>query len=295
MFDTGRLRLHYLDYGGRGARPPLVVLHGHTDNAWSWHHISSVLADEHWVVAVDLRGHGDSEAGPYTPQHLGSDLLAVIDHLGVDRVAVLAHSLGGHMSTQVAGAFPDRVERLVMVEALGPPRAADATQEDWRAIAAVRIEGLRAPVERRPMVDLDDAAQRFGRQNPGLASGLLAALIPRLVRPADDGVGVVWKFDPASRDWVVTHDHARVETMWSGVACPVLHVIGANAYERFWSKMAGAAVNGLDGPMSDVELARRLACFADQRHVVLHNCGHMVHYDQPDALLAAIRPFLLER
>lgn len=142
------------------------------------------------------------------------------------------------------------------------------------------------------MPDVADALARFQRQHPGLAAELAEPLVERLVRKADDGSGVVWRVDPLGRDWVVTHDHERIEIMWRGITCPVLHVLGGQAYERFWSNIRGANVNLVEEPLTQEELDRRLACFADVQHVVIDDCGHMVHYDQPAALLEAITPFL---
>ena len=144
------------------------------------------------------------------------------------------------------------------------------------------------------MVDLEEAYERFRRQHRELGTARLRFVVEHLVRRNRDG-GVEWKFDPLSRDWIVSHDHERVEALWRGVVCPVLHVLGAEAYERFWSKALRPAAGASGGPITAAELERRLACFADQRLVVLDDCGHMPHYEQPKALLEAISAFLAIR
>ena len=132
-FESGGGEIHFLEYGNDGM-PPLLLLHGHTDCAWSWHHISTELSDKYFVVAPDLRGHGESEwFPPYSDQFLAGDLLNVMDHCGFERPSVMAHSLGAHAASFVAGCFPHRVERLVLVEGLGPPRkAGNANAQQWR-------------------------------------------------------------------------------------------------------------------------------------------------------------------
>ena len=289
--DAGTVDIHYLEYGDPDA-PPLVVLHGHTDSAWSWHHLSERFADRRRVVAMDLRGHGDSGRGAPSAQHMVGDVLGLIERLDLGAPAILAHSLGGHVASMLAGVFPHRVSRLVMVEALGPPRLAAMDDAMWRDVVAARVDAARAPARRRVMPDLDDAVRRFVRQNPGAQPGLLEPLVPRLVNEVDGGFE--WKFDPLTRDWIATHDHERAETMWRGIQCPVLHVLGADAYERFWSKVVAASdkVGARQEPMSPAELQRRLDCFTDQRCIQVPDCGHMVHYEQPDALYRAAADFL---
>ncbi len=291
VFDAGTLHLHYLDYdGGDPAARPVVVLHGHTDSAWSWHHISSRLAARHRVIALDLRGHGDSGTGAPSVQHLAGDLAAVIEHAGLERPALLAHSLGAHTASQFCGAFPSVVSRLVLVEGLGPPTIGGVDEAEWRRITAGRISAAREAPRRRVLESIGDARARFARQHPHLPAELLDPLVEKLVRPAEGGYQ--WKFDPLTRDWIIAHDHDRAEALWRGVDCPVLVVLGAEAAQRFWSKTLPPDIPGRDQGFTPEELERRLACFADHRFVELEECGHMIHYERPDALYETVAPFL---
>ncbi|MDG2111523.1 MAG: alpha/beta hydrolase [Actinomycetota bacterium] len=300
-FDAGTVELHYLEYGDPSA-PPVVILHGHTDCAWSWHQVSVELAETRRVIAVDLRGHGESGSGSYTATHLVGDLRAVIERAELERPAIVAHSLGGHVASHFGGAFPDEPERLALVEAIGPPRAAFTTDSQWRDMFRQRVDVARELVHRRPMRDLAEACERFGRSHPTLTGEQLELVVGHLVRPANsgnegnglgDGDGAVeWKFDPLSRDWIATHDPDRIEVMWRGITCPVLHVLGADAHELFWSRTLPNVPGLEDGPIRQEELDRRMACFADHRLVVLEECGHMPHYEQPTALIEALKTFL---
>ncbi len=291
VFDAGTLDLHYLDYGSDAqAGTPVVLLHGHTDSAWSWHHISSRLAADHRVVALDLRGHGDSGRGSPSAQHLAGDLAAVIEHAELDRPAILAHSLGAHMATQFCGAFPDAASRLALVEGLGPPRVGEVSDGEWRQVTADRITAARMAPRRRTLASLEDARARFARQHPRLPSEILDPLVERLTRPVEGGFE--WKFDPLTRDWLTTHDHERAELLWQGVACPVLVVLGAESHQRFWSQILPPGMQDREEGFTTEELDRRLACFADHRLVELDDCGHMIHYERPDALYGVVAPFL---
>ena len=131
MHDTGptsqtfisqRLRLHYLDWGGRG-KPPLVLVHGGRDHARSWDWTAEALREEYHVIAMDHRGHGDSDwvsDGVYSAGDMVYDLAQLLHQLGVGPVRMVAHSMGGNVALRYAGAFPEMVTRLVAIEGLGP-------------------------------------------------------------------------------------------------------------------------------------------------------------------------------
>src|SRR5262249_38420236 len=82
-----RMRFHYLDWGTRG-RPPILFLHGGGLNAHTWDLVCLALRGQHHCLALDQRGHGDSEWSPqmdYTTESQVGDLEAFVDHLGLDR------------------------------------------------------------------------------------------------------------------------------------------------------------------------------------------------------------------
>jgi pimeloyl-ACP methyl ester carboxylesterase len=116
-FTRDGLELSYLDSGaGDGSGRVVVALHGHLMEAVTFEPLASGLTSTGWrVVALDQRGHGHSQhAGSYTrDDHLG-DLLAFVDHLGLDRAVFLGHSLGGVNAYQFAVRHPERVDGLVI-------------------------------------------------------------------------------------------------------------------------------------------------------------------------------------
>ena len=121
-FISQRLRLHYLDWGNRG-KPPLVLVHGGRDHARSWDWVAEQLREDWHVVALDHRGHGDSDwvsDGNYSANDMVYDLAQLIHQLGVGPVTVVSHSMGGNVSLRYAGTFPDMVKKIVAIEGLGP-------------------------------------------------------------------------------------------------------------------------------------------------------------------------------
>src|SRR5688500_14257832 len=120
------LRLHYLDWGGTG-KPALIMLHGIGRDAHSFDHIAPRFAADYRVIALDLRGHGDSAwhpDGAYLVEDLVKDLEGLIDQLALGRVVLLGNSTGGRVVQQYAGLHANRVRALI-VEDVGPERPQD--------------------------------------------------------------------------------------------------------------------------------------------------------------------------
>ncbi|MGQ0483278.1 MAG: alpha/beta fold hydrolase [Pseudonocardia sp.] len=100
-----------------GAGPPLVLLHGIGDSSVTWEPVQASLARNHLVIAPDLLGHGDSDKprADYSVAGFANGLRDLLGVLGVDRVTLVGHSLGGGVAMQFAYQFPERTERLILV------------------------------------------------------------------------------------------------------------------------------------------------------------------------------------
>src|SRR5215211_4462562 len=112
---------HRIGYrtGGRG--PALLLLHGITNSSETWEHVAPPLAKRFSLIAPDLLGHGQSATprGDYSLGAHASGARDLLGALGVDRVTVVGHSLGGGIAMQFAYQFPERCERLVLVSSGG--------------------------------------------------------------------------------------------------------------------------------------------------------------------------------
>lgn len=113
--------LTYDDEGPRdGDGAPLVFVHGWTANRHRWDHQLEHFSAKRRVVRLDLRGHGESSgAGARTIEEPARDVVALLDHLGIDRCVLIGHSMGGMIAQTVALAHPERIERLVLVCSIG--------------------------------------------------------------------------------------------------------------------------------------------------------------------------------
>ncbi|WP_030612014.1 alpha/beta fold hydrolase [Streptomyces fulvoviolaceus] len=113
--------LTYDDEGPRDSDAvPLVLIHGWTANRHRWDHQTAHFTETRRVIRLDLRGHGESSgAGARTIEALAEDVLALLDHLKVDRFVPVGHSMGGMIAQTIALAHPERVERMVLVNSIG--------------------------------------------------------------------------------------------------------------------------------------------------------------------------------
>ncbi len=100
FYFSQRLRLHYVSWGNEGA-PPLLLVHGGRDHCRSWDWLAQSLRDRYHVIAVDVRGHGDSAWAVGTSYPLLDftyDIAQLIQQKGLAPVSIIAHSLGGAIS-----------------------------------------------------------------------------------------------------------------------------------------------------------------------------------------------------
>jgi haloacetate dehalogenase len=118
--DADGLRIR-ASVGGSG--PPVLLLHGHPQTHATWHAVAPPLAERHSVVAMDLRGYGDSqkpEGGErhanYAKRAMAADAVAVMRHLGHDRFAVVGHDRGGRVAHRLALDHPDAVTRIAVLD-----------------------------------------------------------------------------------------------------------------------------------------------------------------------------------
>ncbi len=121
---------------GEPAEHSIVAVHGITANSRAWLEVARALAPEVSVIAVDLRGRGASHRlpGPYGFATHVQDLLAVLDHLGLERTVLVGHSLGAYIGARLAAEHPERIASLVLVDGgLSAPLPPDV---DRQAIAA---------------------------------------------------------------------------------------------------------------------------------------------------------------
>lgn len=163
---TEPVQLHVVD---RGQGPAILFVHGWLNDATVWEGVIDQLSDEFRCIAVDLRGHGQSDAagaGNYGRPLVLDDLRRILEERGIAQACIVGHSLGGYLALALAIEDPDRVSGLGLVAA-GPGFRNPATREQWndsvRATAADRdlpdgMEAISMHVDAMVMDRLGDIA-----------------------------------------------------------------------------------------------------------------------------------------
>jgi len=284
FFRSGTLRIHFRDWGDPSA-PPLILVHGLRDHSHSFDDLARGLLDRHHVIALDLRGHGDSETTPYYSfGHFVLDLHNLIRALRLQKPVIIGHSLGGEVVAHYGGSFPEVPNRLVIIEGLGPPPLDLDEEVRWTIDGFARID--RALAGHPGLKDLDAAYRRLRERNPRLSETKARELALLGTRAREDGT-LEWKFDSMLTTMALNGpfhlDYSMA--MWQRIAAPTLIIHGGESGE-FWRSKAGAVYLEPD------DLSHRLACFRSHRFVELAGAGHMVHFDRPRELVTAIREFL---
>jgi len=285
------LRQHLWQWGDASLatpeRPPLVLMHGWMDVGASFQFIVDELArlegERRFVVAADWRGFGGSESG-------GADSFWFLDYLGdldalLDAVApglpvdLAGHSMGGNVVMSYAGIRPQRVRRLVNLEGFGLP---DMKPEQAPDRLAKWLDELKAPPSLRSYDTVDDVAARLRANNPRLASDKAAWLAPHWSEKRADGRWHI-RADPAHKlTNPVPYRAAEIVAGWRRIAAPVLWVEGADTdVTKYWGNRYPRA-----------EFEERFAQVPRVERLLLDDCGHMLHHDQPAAVAARLAAFL---
>jgi pimeloyl-ACP methyl ester carboxylesterase len=264
FLDAAGLRLHYLEWGTPGA-PAVLLLHGSSAHAHWWDLLAADLASGFHLVALDLRGHGDSahaEPPDYALEHYAADAAAVARALGLPSLRVVGHSLGALVAIVFAAASPVAVEALVLVDirlrvSAGGRRFLDRLRHWPHPVYASREEAVR----------------RFR-----LLPSATAAAAETLERVAAHGVcplpggRFTLKFDRRTLSDAAPRDVSREAR---ALRCPILYVRGAK------STLA---------PPKAVDEVKAIASHAEVAEVA--DAYHHVMLDNPEGFTAAVRPFL---
>jgi pimeloyl-ACP methyl ester carboxylesterase len=268
--------LHLLEWSTEGV--PMVLLHGHGNEAHLWDDFVPTVAPYYRVVAVDQRGHGDSDWDPearYDIDSMTDDLEAILDALEIERFVLVGFSMGGRVSMSFGGRHPERLAGLVLVD-IGP-------EVDPRGASRIGNEMAenRAPVFK----SVEEYAQMLSLNYPAGQRDALLRMATHGLKQRDDGLYEL-KMDPKLRGERPSDEDARaleeknIQSGWDALAripCPTLVV-------------RGAASDILSPDTADKMVDEVLP---DGRLAVVPQAAHSVATDNPKGFEEAVTAFVL--
>ena len=282
VYFSQRLRLHYVDWGNRDA-PPLLLVHGGRDHCRNWDWVAQELRHDYHVIAPDLRGHGDSEwlrGAVYRMQDYIYDIAQLIHQLDLAPLTIVSHSLGGQISLNYTGLYPENVKKIVAIEGLGMSPKRIKEREGTPGDERMRkwIEDVRGIAGRTPRryKTLDEAFQRMHAANKHLTADKARHLTEHGVHQNEDGT-YTWKFDNyvhADKPFGMTAaDNAQLRQR---ITCPAMLGYGGDSWASY--------------PPDD----GRDRYFNTAEFIKIPNASHWVHHDQLDEFLGHVRRFLAD-
>jgi N-formylmaleamate deformylase len=261
--EANGVRLHYTRTGG--AKPPVVLAHGVTDDGLCWTPVARALAPDYDVVMVDARGHGRSETPPdcYGPATQAADLLGVLGALGLREPAILGHSMGAGTALALAGIAPE-VPRAILLEDPGP------WWTDWLATEAGRATlaeiGARQDAYRRASREALIADRRT--KSPRWQDGDVEPWADAKMRVSTEAFQF---FDPATWAGLDWSEALR------RITCPVLLITTDPETGGLVSPEAAAALSAL---VPQTQIAR------------IPGASHSIRRDRFESFIEVVRAFL---
>ena len=270
---------YHVSEWGEPSSPLLVLLHGFGDAGSTFQFLVDELENDWFVIAPDWRGFGDSRMSSesyWFPDYL-ADLEALLAIYSPNKPAnLIGHSMGGNIAGLYSGVFPERVAKFVNVEGFGLP---DRDPEDAPANYRAWIEASSKAAPYRSYDSFSVLAKRILKQSPHLSENRALFVAQQWAARRQDG-HIRIKADPAHKlPNPVLFRRRELEACWRRVTAQVLIVVGAES--RFWRAV-----------MPELASDPASLPFASATVATISEAGHMIHFEQPAALAAAIEHFL---
>ena len=260
------INLHYLEWGDTD-RPAILMLHGISQQAHSWDFISLPLSVDYRVIALDQRGHGDSDWSPngnYSTDIYVGDIEGFVGAMRLENFHLMGHSMGGRNSLAWASGRPGILKSLTIVD----------TGPETQRRGQNRIQQFRElPDELDTLDEFASRVMEYTGRNREQTMGALKYSI----RQRQDGKWT-WKYDKAMRVSGFRAPTWTPEQLWDGwrkIDCPALVVRGARS-----------------DIFADETMVRMAEEHPDCTTVTVENAGHLVQGDNPPDFLAAVRSLL---
>jgi pimeloyl-ACP methyl ester carboxylesterase len=263
LVTVNGLRIHYVDWGNPGA-PPLILIHGLDRVARTFDHLAPHFTARYHVIAIDMRGHGDSGWDPegryLVEDHVG-DVEGLVQQLGLTGITIWGNSTGGRVAQVFAGKHPDLVSAVIS-EDVGPERPRQIADGYSRRVAQEDAAGWATE---------EELLAQLRKSNAGASDAVLVPYVRYGTRRRADG-RLVWKRDPQLVKGFVATDLWRFVRE---IKAPILYVIGGRSTIV---------------PLETQEELRKT--LPRVRIVTMPGLGHYPSDEKPQEFLAIVDEFL---
>jgi pimeloyl-ACP methyl ester carboxylesterase len=211
------LRIHYLDWGNEG-KPPLILLHGIGRVAHTFDHLAAHFTPGYHVMAIDMRGHGDSEWDPkaaYLVEDYTKDIEALAVQMKLRNIVIWGNSTGGRVAQVFAGLHPELVS-AVIAEDVGPERPTQVAESVTRQLKQEDARGWASE---------DELLASLKASNARTPEEILRAYAHYGSKKREDG-RVIWKRDPAIGNGFVPTELWRFVRE---IKSPIIYILGGRS------------------------------------------------------------------
>ena len=260
------MNFHYLEWGD-AASTTVLMLHGVSQQSHSWDFVSLALSGQYRALALDQRGHGDSDWAPdgdYSVEAQQRDIDGFVEAQGLKGFILIGHSMGGRNAYVWASRHPDKLKGLVIVDT--GPQTQRPGQDRIRRFQELPDE----------LGSFEEFAQRV-QEYTGRSREQVMGALKHSIRQRPDGKWT-WKYDKLLRTSGHRPGSWPPEQLWeciSRITCPTLVLRGSRS-----------------DIFQEETMARMQSVIPDCATVTIENAGHLVQGDNPADFVAAVQEFL---
>lgn len=281
------LRYHVRSWGREGA-PKVFMIHGWMDVSASFQFLVDAMAGDWHVIAPDWRGYGLTQHGQndtYWYNDCLGDLDQLLHHFQPQETAgpvrLVAHSFGASVSCVYAGIRPQRIARLVNIDAYGP-KPGDSEERFKRYRRWFRRLEHRMPAP--TYASWEELHGRLKRAHPRIPDDRVRFIARHWAR--EENGRIVLEHDPAhslNDGMELSFSLQDAMAAWRAITAPVLILL---------ARQGGAVNRAADLITPGAGAEDRFGCFRHSRRVWFEDTGHMMHLERPDELAPIIERFL---
>ncbi len=260
--EAAGIKWHYVE---AGAGEPVVFLHGLPESWFSWHYQIADVSEEYRVIAVDLKGYGQSDKrdGDYTSEGVANELIALFDIIGLEKFSLVTHDWGTVIGDHIASTIPDRIVKYVRMQA--PVLKIDPTKHPQFEL--FRNQDLATSIMSQARMFIVQVYE--SRTVQKISPDDMEGIIFEFSRP-----GVAEAIPRYFRDFVLESEEVRLERFVK-MTFPVLALQGEkDPAQPLWY------FEGIESVFPDVKLQ------------IVEDAGHFTELEKPEEVSKAILDFL---